>query len=297
MTERLLIVNADDYNTGPERNRGIIEAAHNGIVTSASALANTPGLDRALNVLAQALGPHIGVHLTLTSGRPLEPDVRSLTGAGGAFLPKHAAWRRALARGYNPDELRREWCAQIEAFCRSGLQPDHLDGNNHLHIFPGCARICAELAERFNIRCVRLPLEPLRAPGLCGPGGVKRLFIALLAVRARSVFRAFGLRMPDRMFGIAFPPAGDAESLCRFLMSLRPGATELMCHPGYPSPGPQRFPGPQRAQELRALSSPAVRQHIAAEGIRLISFGDIADDHYAGLDGKVDARRQPAGEK
>jgi len=273
--ERTLIVNADDYNTSPERNRGIIEAAQRGIVTSASALTNTAGLGSALAALAQVLGPNIGVHLNLTSGKPLGPDTRSLTGPQGDFLSKQAAWSRALQRRYTLDELRREWSAQIEAFCRTGRAPDHLDGNNHLHIFPGCARICAELAVRFNIRCVRLPLEPLRAPGLCGRNGLKRFCIAVLAVRARSVFRAFGLRMPDRMFGIAFPRSGDPAALRLFLKKLPVGTSELMCHPGYSAPGPQGFSGAGREQELRALTAPEVRQGCADEGIRLISFSGI----------------------
>jgi predicted glycoside hydrolase/deacetylase ChbG (UPF0249 family) len=71
-TGRLLIVNADDYNTDPERSRGIIEAAKNGIVTSASVLTNTVGLDDALGALAQVLGPRIGVQ-TAQSGRAV-PD-------------------------------------------------------------------------------------------------------------------------------------------------------------------------------------------------------------------------------
>lgn len=272
---RLLIVNADDYTTNPERNRGIIEAATGGILTSASALTNTAGLARSLKDLEQVLGPRIGVHLNLTSGTPLSSHARSLTGPQGDFLPRAAAWRRALLGGYNPDELRREWSAQIEAFCRSGLHPDHLDGNNHLHVFPGCARICAELAVSFNIRRVRLPLEPLSAPGLCGRSGLKRLCIALLAVRARSLFRAFGLCMPDRMFGIAFPRAGDPASLRLFLKRLPAGTSELMCHPGYRAPGSQAFSCVEREQELRVLNSPDMLKIIASEGICLISFSDM----------------------
>ncbi len=275
-TERLLIVNADDYMSDTERNRGILEAAASGMLTSASALTNTTGPESALKDLAQVLGPHIGVHLNLTHGRPLSKDVHSLTGPRGDFLPKGAAWHRALSGGYNLDELRREWSAQIEAFCHCGLSPDHLDGNNHLHVFPGCARICAELAVQFNIKSVRLPLEPPGAPGLCGRAGLKRLFIALLAQRARSVFHTCGLRMPDRMYGIAFPRPGDAGSLQRFLKTLPPGIHELMCHPGYRAPYSHAFArSNEREQELRSLTAADVRAAIAAEGIRLISFSDL----------------------
>ncbi len=273
---RFLIVNADDYNTDPERNRGIIEAAKHGILTSANVLTNMPGLDGALGALEEVLGPRIGVHLNLTRGRPLSPDVQSLTGPQGGFLSKGLAWRKALCRGYSIDDIRHEWSAQIEAFCRSGRQPDHLDGNNHLHIFPGCARVCAELALRFNIRCVRLPLEPLYVSRLCGRAGLKRLFLALMAVRARKVFREYGLCMPDRMFGIAFPDTGDTSGVCRFLKKMPAGVSELMCHPGYAAPGVHSFSCAERERELRALTSSLVRATITGEDIRLISFNDMS---------------------
>jgi len=273
--ERLLIVNADDYNTDPQRNRGIIEAAQAGILTSASVLTNMPGLDSALESLEQVLGPRMGVHLNLTRGTPLSRDVPSLIGSQGDFLPKGAAWRRALCRGYSLDEVKAEWSAQIEAFYRTGRKPDHLDANNHLHIFPGCARICAQLARRFNIGCVRLPLEPLHMPVLLRRSGLKRLFLALLAVRARSVFRGYGLRMPDRLFGIAFPSPCDQASLRSCLQSLPPGVNELMCHPGYAASDAHVFSCPERKRELHALCSPLVRGTIIAERIRLVSFSDI----------------------
>lgn len=274
--ERCLIINADDYNTDAERSRGIVEAAARGIVTSASALTTSPGLAVALDELAGVLGPRIGVHLNLTNGRPLSKGLRSLTGPGGDFLPKGAAWRRALARGYDLGELRHEWSAQIEAFFDAGREPDHLDGNNHVHVFPGCVRVCAELARKYDIRRVRLPLEPPLAPGLWGPGGAKRAFIGLLAARARGVFRSCGLGMPDRMYGIAWPAAGNAAALCRFLRTLPCGTTELMCHPGYAAPGTQPFSNAARIRELRALTRPEVRETLADRNIRLVSFSDIA---------------------
>jgi len=273
--ERLLIINADDYNTDPARNRGIIEAAGKGALTSVSVLTNMPGLDDALYSLEQVLGPSIGVHLNLTRGKPLSSQVQSLTGPQGDFLTKERSWRRAMCGGYILDEIRREWSAQIEAFCRTGRQPDHLDGNNHLHIFPGCAAVCAQLALRYNIRRVRLPLEPLHVFGLPGRSGLKRMFLAALSMHARSLFFASGLSMPDRIFGIAFPEAGNSDSLCHFLKKLPSGVNELMCHPGYPAISTHLFSNSERERELAALTSTAVRQTVIDEQIRLISYNDI----------------------
>ena len=73
-----LIVNADDYGHTSGISSGIREAHLNGIVTSTSAMMNRPFAPQALLDAAQFcpnLG--LGVHLVLTSGRPLS-DSRSI---------------------------------------------------------------------------------------------------------------------------------------------------------------------------------------------------------------------------
>ena len=69
-----LIVNADDFGRSPGINRGILEAHLRGIVTSTTVMVNCPaaalGLERAL---AEAPDLGIGLHITLTAGRPLSP--------------------------------------------------------------------------------------------------------------------------------------------------------------------------------------------------------------------------------
>ena len=134
------------------------------------------------------------------------------------------------------------------------------------------SRVCAELARLFDIHCVRLPLEPLHLPGCFSHRGLKRLFLAVLAVRARRVFRAYGICMPDRLLGIAFPRPGDPAALRSCLKKLPPGVSELMCHPGYAAAGSHAFSCAEREQELHVLEHPSLREAIEEEGIRLIPF-------------------------
>src|SRR3954454_23441888 len=84
-----LIVNADDYALSPGVSRGILEAHARGVVTSTTALVNTPGAAAALaaaRAAAPALG--LGLHVNLSFGRPvLSPGaVPSLVGGDGAFF-------------------------------------------------------------------------------------------------------------------------------------------------------------------------------------------------------------------
>ena len=84
-----LIVNADDYAMSPGVSRGILEAHARGVVTSTTALVNTPGAKEALAAAragAPALG--LGLHVNLSFGRPVLPPsaVPSLVGDEGHFF-------------------------------------------------------------------------------------------------------------------------------------------------------------------------------------------------------------------
>ncbi len=77
-----LVVNADDLGYDPEIDRGILEAHASGIVTSATAMVETPFSAAALRAAPDTLG--VGLHAVL--------DPRSATGEAGAAL------RRQLER-------------------------------------------------------------------------------------------------------------------------------------------------------------------------------------------------------
>ena len=84
-----LIINADDLGLTPGVTRGIIKAHLNGIVTSTSAMMNSPHISQSLSAVnkeAPSLG--LGVHLVLTWGKPLLPAnaVPSLVDNQGNFF-------------------------------------------------------------------------------------------------------------------------------------------------------------------------------------------------------------------
>ena len=57
-TEKQLIVNADDYGTNEARNRGILEAAREGIVTTTTIIANAITSDDSLHNLQKQCNFH-----------------------------------------------------------------------------------------------------------------------------------------------------------------------------------------------------------------------------------------------
>ena len=125
-----LIVNADDLGSSPQRDRGIFSAFTEGIVTSASLLANGSNFVAAV-AQAQACTMPVGVHLNLAEGPALTGPIPGLTDAAGNF-PGKTGLRSLLLDGCpNETGIREELLAQIARVRTAGLEPDHLDTHQH----------------------------------------------------------------------------------------------------------------------------------------------------------------------
>jgi len=276
MATRNLIVNADDFNSDEERNRGIVEAAEKGIVTSVSVIANLPFHAESVSKLKAVFGSRIGVHLNLTKGVPITRRATTLVDETNQFFKKKNAWRRALLHQYDLKEVEEEFAAQISRLRELGITPDHLDGNNHLHVFPGIAEVTARLAGDFNIKKIRLPLEKFQTPRhYFQPKAFKKYFFGLLAKRVAFMFKSFGLFSPEHFAGIQFPRISEIESLLKFFRKLPPGITELMCHPGFRNVSMPLSSQPRHEDELAALTNLEVLAALKHEQITLISFHEM----------------------
>ena len=276
MLPRNLIVNADDFNSDEERNRGILEAGEKGIVTSVSVIANLPFNAESVAKLKTVFGSRIGIHLNLTKGAPIARRTTSLVDENNQFFKKKNSWRRALLQQYNLKEVEEEFAAQISRLQALGITPDHIDGNNHLHIFPHIAEAVALLARDFDIKKIRLPLEKFQNPGhYFQPKAFKKYFFGLLAKQASFMFKSFDLLFPDHFAGIQFPQVVKIESLRNFFRKLPPGNTELMCHPGYRAMLLPQTGGSEHEEELAALTHPELLKAIRQKNINLISYQDL----------------------
>jgi chitin disaccharide deacetylase len=274
--KKYLIVNADDFNTDRERNRGILEAASQGIATSVTVLSNLTPDAASLKPLKELLGPAIGIHLNLTKGKPLVGGLKTLTDRGGRFFSKEEAWKRGLAGLYDTDEVEQEFSAQIEHLVNLGLTPDHLDGNNHVHILPRIAHVVARVAAKFHIMTARLPLEKIGVPpDTAVPFNPFAALIGSLSINARAPLQAAGIRTTDHFAGMTSPDMGNLGSVRHFLEGLPDGVTELMCHPGYRNKA-NLFSTVERECELAILKHRLVREDIERFEINLISFSDLS---------------------
>ena len=98
-------------------------------------------------------------------------------------------------------------------------------------------------------------------------GTVRRKFDAILA-RHRC-------RTTDHFAGFQLTGMFRAGELVALIGSLPEGLTEFMCHPGHCGPELRQSRTrlkESRAEELKALTSPEVRQALVARGIELANY-------------------------
>ncbi|MBL9039149.1 MAG: ChbG/HpnK family deacetylase, partial [Archangium sp.] len=155
-----LIINADDLGLHPRIDEGILQGHRSGVVSSATVLATGRTAPAAVEkALAQGLS--LGVHLCLTTHlTPAAPasTVRWLA-PGGRFRRNWSELSMAWLGGLVPaDEVGIELRAQIERARTLGVQIDHLDTHQHLHLLPGMTTVVEGLAAELNVP-VRWPQE------------------------------------------------------------------------------------------------------------------------------------------
>lgn len=280
-----LIVNADDLGRTAGINRGILEAHKKGIVTSTTALVTYPDAVEGI-ALMQAEAPFLGIglHLNLTSGRPVSApeDVPSLVGADGDFR-RPEGWG-AVAAAFDPADVDRELRAQFDRFVAlAGRLPTHLDSHHHaIYMAPAVLRVMLALAEEHNLPIRRPPFDdyvPETAAGVW-------LLQGLAPEAARAVVKELaaileshpGVRYPERFVISFYDKQAILGELLAILTTLpADGVTELMCHPGY-AEGLDSAYSVQREDEIRWLTFPATHEVIVAEGIQLISFAELGQD-------------------
>jgi len=277
-----LIVTADDFGLAQPVNEAVAEAHRNGVLTTASLMvsaaeaADAVGRARALPTL------RVGLHLVLVEGRPVLPPaaVPALVGPDGRFSIRLV--RAGFSFFFGPDarrQLEREIRAQLEAFARTGLELDHVNAHNHMHLHPTVLSILLRVGAEFGMRAVRLPLEPVcrSIHGLGAAPRLNRVFLAPWVARMRRLLAAAGMRCNDRLFGLVHSGAMVRDRVLAIIAALPEGATELYFHPAT-----RRCPeleetmrGYRHQEELVALTDPAVRAGLDRRGIQRISFCDL----------------------
>jgi predicted glycoside hydrolase/deacetylase ChbG (UPF0249 family) len=300
---KYLIVNADDLGMARSTNFAIRRAFQDGIVSSASLMANMTAFQHAVDqVVDQHPGLGIGIHLCLTSGKPVLPpgEVPLLVDGRGEFCHGFFGLRRLLGsrrREAAVAQIAAELRAQAEKFDACGLHVDHVDGHQHVQMIPEIFTIAAALAS-VRQAAIRISNEQFRGghrsvrrwlAWLANGGVIKKMILSRLAqsvlASEAKLFRA------DHYYGVLETGRMTVEILWEILDSLPDGISEINCHPGLPGlPDPKivcsrpdrRFLASlNRCRELAALLDPSFHGDLLGAGITLARFQDLLPRRHA----------------
>jgi chitin disaccharide deacetylase len=258
---RKLVVNADDFGFTRDVNQGIVEAHRRGILTATTLMANGAAFDHAVDLAKQNPTLDVGCHLVLVGSPGLPESVTKLIFSLGKI------------RVYE------ELAAQVRKIVDAGLHPTHLDTHKHTHLLPPVLEAVARISQEFSIPWVRRPFDfPLQAGGI----GWKRRAVskALSGARGRfaRVLERRGCRSTDHFAGFQITGNYNSAELAALIRALPEGSTEFMCHPGICT-GELRSARTRlkesREEELRALTSPDVREALRESGVDLVSYRDL----------------------
>lgn len=144
-----LINNADDFGYSRAVNYGIADSYNNGVLTSTTLMPAMPGFNHAVELAKKNPGLGIGVHLTLTCGRPLLDTHKTLCDENGNF--KKLGFYNDENTTVSDEEVYVEWKAQIEKVYKAGIVPTHLDSHHHTHTFKNNPEIVKRLAKEYDL--------------------------------------------------------------------------------------------------------------------------------------------------
>jgi chitin disaccharide deacetylase len=288
-----LIVNADDFGLTRGVNAGVVRAHREGILTSATLMANGDAFDDAVELARANPSLDVGIHLCLTGGRALASKdlIPSLVDDDGQLPKTLFVLLTRLSSGRIPTrQIEAEFRAQIQRVLDAGIRPTHLDTHKHIHTHPRVMEALGRAANEFKIRCVRKPFEDFRVSlsnrTANGRDNTRQVVSAVAAGMTAPLFRllvkSYGLWTPDHFFGLTATGRLSSDEIKGVLIALPPGKSELMCHPGVCDDELGRCETRlkrERELELDALLDPSVRRTADERGVRLIGYEELMRDH------------------
>ncbi|MDQ3675771.1 MAG: ChbG/HpnK family deacetylase [Actinomycetota bacterium] len=166
----------------------------------------------------------------------------------GEWEYRDGEWRSVykVARPDDAAAVEDELARQLAQFDRLvGAAPTHIDSHQHVH-----------------------REEPVRS-------AVTRAAAALgIPVREAPGVRFCGAFYGQGRHGVALPELISAQALVALVGELRPGVTELCCHPAQAVDFESSYAA-ERLVELRALCDPRVRRALDEHGVALCDFRDV----------------------
>lgn len=267
---KLLIIHADDLAIAHSEDAASFEALDKGAVTSASIIVPGPWLTEVADYAKAHPDADLGIHLALTSewktfrwGSIESKDkVPSLLDPAGTLWPL----TEMVAKNAKPQEVEREYRAQIQRAISLGIHPTHLDTHMGSALAtPEILAVYVKIAREFHLPILapRIPGDPLKLSALLNERDVMvdSVVIANPSVQAGK-WKDFYL---------------DA------IKNMKPGLTEIIVHLGYDDAELQAvmvdhpdYGSAWRQRDFDAMSSPELKKALTDNHIVLIKWKEMA---------------------
>lgn len=274
------IINADDFGLNDEVNEGILKSFRNGILRSASLMANGNSFDHAVGIIHSNPNLDIGVHLTLVEGKPImaADKIPSLLNENGN-LYTHAIkfTKKYFSEVINLGEAYEELNAQIRKVLDHGINISHIDSHQHIHMLPKILDLIIDLANQYNIKFIRLPKENICVYMFRDLTSLERIAqIATLNYFCSKAEKKIPTKT-DFFAGYYFGGKLSKQNLLTLINYLpAEGVCELMCHPGL-NHDPINYDQRQyrRVDETLALIDQELAEVIKQKDIEITSFRNL----------------------
>ncbi|MUJ19457.1 ChbG/HpnK family deacetylase [Aliivibrio fischeri] len=247
-----LILNADDFGLSESVNNGIVECFQAGTVKSTTVMMNQHGIDHAIQLYKQGLVPDIGLHFTVTAGKPLSnpEDVPSLIDEDGYFLNRQTLMTKQVCE----DEVYLELNTQYQAALNAGFNINHIDSHHFAGVYPPLKSAFIRFANDINLPVRRVDNIVAGQDTLTVP-------------------------TPDAFDMRFFDSGATFENLKAILLEYKlthpNGIVELMCHPSNEEHNDLielSSYNEMRSLERKILTSPELSHWLEEQDIECVGF-------------------------
>ncbi|MCL9775679.1 carbohydrate deacetylase [Vibrio methylphosphonaticus] len=248
-----IILNADDFGLTESVNNAIVDCFKMGIVKSTTIMMNQPGTQHAVDLYHQGLIDQVGLHFTVTAGKPIldANQVSTLVDEEGYFLERRELYGKTDVCS---EQVYKELKAQYHAALNAGLAINHLDSHHFGGVFPNLKATFTRFAND-----VGLPVR--RTDNI---------------IEGQDLLK---VATPDA-FDLGFYDAGASlehlkTMLTHYQHTMPDGIVEFMCHPAKAVTAElKQLSGytDKRVTELDILTSIELKNWLAANNIECIGF-------------------------
>jgi len=266
---KLLIIHADDLAIAHSEDAASLEALDKGYVTSASIIVPGPWLTEVADYAKAHPDADLGLHLALTSewktfrwgSVESKERVPSLLDPSGALWPL----TEDVRKNAKPQEVEREYRAQVQHALAVGIHPTHLD--THMGSALATPEIIAayvRIAHEFHLPILapRIPGDPLKLSALLSEKDVMLDSVTIAGANVSAdKWKDFYL---------------DA------IRNLKPGLNEIIVHLGHDDAEMQAvmvdhpdYGAAWRQRDFDVVSSPEFKKALQDNHIVLVKWKDL----------------------